>query len=175
MTNKLIRKIAKEYGFEPDGLIKDVREFEMNQSQKMDEESLRYFLEQTVYDAKIDELADESMDSDDGEIHAVPKKGYTPTVDIQGSLPGLVNTISHILYTISTAAGLDLYMICDTVTECAVRYDEMFEGGQDPSASGFVIPMDSNSADSHSVGKKTQTQKTADQTIPDNVDSSLWD
>lgn len=139
MTNKLIRKIAKEYGFEPDELIKEVREFETDQSQKMDEDSLRYFLEQTVYDAKIDELANESMDSNDGEIHAVPKKGYTPAVDIQGSLPGVVNTISHILYTISTATGLDLDMICDTVTECAVRYEEMFDGGQDPSASGFVV------------------------------------
>ena len=66
-------------------------------------------------------------------------------------------------------------MICDTVTECAVRYEEMFEGGQDPSASGFVIPMDLKLADSHSVAKKPQSQKTADQTIPDNVDSSLWD
>ena len=43
MTNKLIRKIAKEYGFEPDKLIKDVREFETDQSQKMDEDSLRYY------------------------------------------------------------------------------------------------------------------------------------
>ena len=165
MKNKEIAKIADKYGLDRKDLIQTVRDDE-KAGRYVNEEQLIEDIEDDLYNADIQYIADTTEETDSGKAQvSIRFDGSEGDIDMEANLPGFLKAMAMLIYHASNDFNVDLEQMGDVVTELALRIQEN--------------AADMDSADPVSEEEKEKRLKEAEKNIheklPDNIDAGLWE